>query len=122
MTRMSDEIRHRIDSCIDGAKDARRNQEWVRCWSLLEDAHVLSQPWVRSHTRVHLAMLVAGWMSRDVTEVRGQLLRLLVSGPASAVGRYPIGNTGRSRVPATLPMPMKPELAALLKRAGEHAG
>ena len=34
-------------------------------------------------------------------EVLGQAQRIVVAGPASAVGRYPAGNTGRARVPAT---------------------
>jgi len=118
MRRMTDEIRDRIDSNLVEAKESRARGEWSRCWQLLEDAHILSQPWPWPHTRVHSAMLVAGWRARDRQEVLGQALRLLVGGPASAVGRYPTGNTGRARVPATKPMPMRPELAEVLRRAG----
>jgi hypothetical protein len=118
MERMTDEIRERIDSLLIEAKKCRHQSDWDRCWQLLEDAHVLSQPWARPHTRVHAAMLTAGWQSRDAREVRGQLLRLIGGGPASAVGRYPAGNTGRARVPATRPMPIRPDLADVLRRAG----
>lgn len=120
MSRMNDEIRTRIDNCLLEAKEARYRCDWSRCWSLLEEAHVLSQPWAWQHTRVHAAMVFTGWKLRDVVEVRGQLLRLLVGGPASAVGRYPVGNTGRARVPATQPMPIAEELAAMLRRAGQR--
>ncbi|MGA0863175.1 MAG: DUF3703 domain-containing protein, partial [Ilumatobacteraceae bacterium] len=58
------------------------------------------------------------WRARDSREVRGQLLRLLVGGPASAVGRYPSGNTGRAQVSAIQPMPMRADLAEMLARAG----
>lgn len=118
MGRMNDEIRERIDSLLLEAKECRRQSDWDSCWQLLEDAHVLSQPWARPHTRVHAAMLATGLRSRDVREVRGQILRLIVGGPASAVGRYPTGNTGRARVPATRPMPIRPDLADVLRRAG----
>ncbi|MGA0894656.1 MAG: DUF3703 domain-containing protein, partial [Ilumatobacteraceae bacterium] len=30
----------------------------------------------------------------------------------------PAGNTGRARVPATRPMPIRPDLADILRRAG----
>jgi hypothetical protein len=120
MSRINDEIQTRINTCLGEAKVARDGRDWNRCWSLLEDAHVLSQPWAWPHTRVHAAMVVVGWKMRDIVEVRGQLLRLPVGGPASAVGRYPVGNTGRARVPATQPMPITRELAEVLQRAGQQ--
>lgn len=118
---MTEEIRDRIDNNLIEAKDSRGRGDWVRCWQLLEDAHVLSQPWAWPHTRVHAAMLASAWRLRDRREIRGQVLRLLVGGPASAVGRYPIGNSGRARVPATRPMPVRTDLADLLQRAGQRA-
>ena len=117
MPRMSNEIGERITTNLTKAKTARQLDNWDHCWHLLEDAHVLSQPWARPHIRVHWAMLVAGWHARDVREVGGQVLRFAVAGPASASGRYPAGNTGRARVPATKPAPIRPDLATLLKRS-----
>jgi hypothetical protein len=119
MRRITDEIRERIDFNLVEAKASRARGDWSRCWQLLEDAHVLSQPWAWLHTRVHSAMLAAGWRARDKKEVFGQALRLFAGGPASAVGKYPTGNTGRSRVPATQPMPVRPDLAEMLRRAGQ---
>ena len=119
MSAMTDEIRDRISSHLVEAKVSRLQGDWSRCWQLLEDAHVLSQPWAFAHTRVHAAMIAAGWQARDGREVRGQVLRFLVGGLASAVGRYPTGNTGRARVSATQPMPMRPDLAETLTRAGQ---
>ncbi len=85
-----------------------------RLWSLLEDAHVLSQPWALPHVHVHGAMLMFALRTRDLPEVRGQLLRMLVAGPGSTSGRYPPGNIGRATVPATQPMPIPEHLQALL--------
>jgi Protein of unknown function (DUF3703) len=73
-------------------------------WAHLERAHILSQPWAFDHMTVHASMLAQAWRDSDNVEVRGQLVRLLVAGPGSATRRYPIGNTGRARVPATSPM------------------
>jgi hypothetical protein len=52
--------------------------------------------------------------THDWHETFGQIVRILLAGPGSAVGRYPHGNTGRSNVPATQPMPVPDDLAELL--------
>jgi hypothetical protein len=86
-------------------------------WTALERAHILSQPWPVPHVRTHTAMIGLAIRQRDAREVLGQLVRVLVAGPASAVGKYPAGNTGRARVPATRPMPIEDDLAQLLEAA-----
>jgi len=118
MKKMNDDIKQIIAGNLAAAKEARLRTDWIECWQLLDDAHVLSQPWVWPHVRVHGSMLVTGWKARDVREVRGQILRLLGGGPASAVGRYLVGNTGRARVSAIQSMPIRPDLAAILTQAG----
>ena len=118
MKKMSNDIKEIISGNLAAAKEARLRADWNECWQLLEDARILSQPRVWPHVRVHGSMLVTGWKARDVREVRGQILRLLAGGPASAVGRYPVGNTGRARVSAIQPMPIRPDLAAILTQAG----
>lgn len=119
MRKPTQEIRRLIRTNLVAARSARRSGDVGGCWQLLEDAHVLSQPWARPHVRVHAAMLAAGWQERDSREVRGQLLRLLVGGPASMVGKYPVGNTGRADVSATESMPIRPDLAEMLARAAQ---
>lgn len=119
MNTITYEVRDRIRSAMVAARDARRSGDRERCCALLEDAHVVSQPWATWHVRVHGSMLIAGADERDWREVRGQLVRLVVAGPGSAAGRYPVGNTGRARVPATRPMPIRDELADLLRAAGQ---
>jgi hypothetical protein len=86
-------------------------------WTALERAHILSQPWPVPHVRTHTAMIGLAIRQRDAREILGQLVRVLVAGPASAVGKYPAGNTGRARVPATRPMPIEDDLAQLLEAA-----
>ena len=120
MVRPTKEIRKRLRLNLTEAREARMFKDFDRCWTLLEDAHVLSQPWAWLHVRVHGSMFVAAVMQRDVREVRGQLSRIAAAGPGSLSGRYPTGNTGRARVPATQPMPIAGELAEVLQRAGQR--
>lgn len=88
-------------------------------WDHLERAHVLSQPFAGPHVRTHLAMLGYGIRHHDHHEIAGQLIRTLVAGPGSALGRYPVGNTGGADVSAVDPMPVPAELRALLGRTAE---
>ena len=120
MARPTAEIRTRLQQNLIESRQARKSKDFDRCWTLLEDAHVLSQPWALLHVRVHGSMFVTAMLQRDVREVRGQLSRIAVAGPGSLSGRYPTGNTGRARVPATQPMPITGELAEVLQRAGQR--
>jgi hypothetical protein len=120
MKKTTTEIRDTINRNLTEAREARMFKNFDGCWTLLEDAHVLSQPWAWLHVRVHGSMFVAAMAQRDVREVRGQLSRIAAAGPGSLSGRYPTGNTGRARVPATQPMPIAGELAEVLQRAGQR--
>jgi hypothetical protein len=59
-------------------------------------------------------MFGVAWRERNRSEIWGQVVRLLVAAPGSALGRYPEGNTGRATVPLTRPLPVPADLAALL--------
>ena len=120
MARPTEEIRTRLQQNLIESRQARKSKDFDRCWTLLEDAHVLSQPWAWLHVRVHGSMFVTAMMQRDVREVRGQLSRIAVAGPGSLSGRYPTGNTGRARVPATQPMPIRSDLAMMLEQADQR--
>jgi hypothetical protein len=39
-------------------------------------------------------MLACGFRRHDRREIVGQMVRLVVAGPGSLTGRYPVGNTG----------------------------
>jgi len=120
MARPTEEIRTRLQQNLIESRQARKLKDFNRCWALLEDAHVLSQPWAWLHVRVHGSMFVAAVVQRDLREVRGQLSRIAVAGPGSLSGRYPTGNTGRARVPATQPMPIRSDLAMMLEQADQR--
>ncbi|RZV43371.1 MAG: DUF3703 domain-containing protein [Acidimicrobiales bacterium] len=99
------------------AQGLERDGNVEGAWSCLGDAHVLSQPWAEPHVRVHAWMLGLGWRTRSVREVVGQVARLLVAGPGSVTGRFPVGNSGRSNVSAFTPAPVRADFAALLIEA-----
>jgi len=60
-------------------------------------------------------MFVLAGKSRDLREATGQLVRMVVAGPGSLTGRYPVGNSGRARVSMFAPMPLSADVAALLE-------
>ena len=96
------------------ATSARNRGDLPEEWRHLERAHILSQPMAMPHLRTHLAMISCGFRRHDRREVAGQLLRLIVAGPGSLTGRYPVGNTGGADVSAFLPMPIPEDLLAFL--------
>ena len=97
------------------AAAARRLNDWAEEWRHLERAHILSQPMALPHIRTHADMFSFAVRRRDVRELAGQLFRLLVAGPGSLSGRYPVGNTGGANVSAFRPMPIPDDLRPLLE-------
>ncbi|MEU8246466.1 DUF3703 domain-containing protein [Nonomuraea sp. NPDC048916] len=95
---------------------ARATPDAAARWRHLERAHILSQPWPWPHTRNHVAMFTLAVLQRDRREALGQVIRIIVAAPGSALGRYPEGNTGRARVGLTQPMPVPEDLATVLGR------
>lgn len=87
----------------------------AQAWHLLEALHVLGQTRLVPHARTHRLMLALAWRTRDLAEVNGQLLRLLLVPLGHLLGRLPLGNTGRSNVGALRPMPVAPELLATIR-------
>ena len=97
------------------AAAAKRQRDFPEEWRHLERAHILSQPMAVPHIRTRLDMLSYAVRRRDLRELAGQLLRLVLAGPGSLTDRYPIGNTGGANVNAFRPMPIPDDLRALLE-------
>jgi hypothetical protein len=102
---------------LSTARQARTTGDATGEWHHLERAHILSQPWAIAHIRTHLAMLGYGIRHRDRREITGQLVRLVVAGPGSMIGRYPLGNTGGADVSALQPMGIPADVEAVLAGA-----
>ena len=99
---------------IDRARSVSTGGDPAAEWRHLERAHILSQPLPGPHLRTHAAMFGAAWRRREVRELAGQTLRLLLAVPGSVSGRYPVGNTGGADVSAFRPMPIPDDLRPLL--------
>ena len=99
---------------------ARREPQHAQRWLYLQAAHVLGQPELRLHARVHGQMLLLAWRQRDAGEILGQLMRLVLTPMGHLSGRLPAGNSGRSDVSASATMDPGPALAAVITRARQE--
>lgn len=79
-------------------------------WRALELAHIVAQPQLGPHLRVHLRMLAYALRTRAGREVIGQIARLALAPVGWLTGRLPAGNTGRSDVSAFAAMPVPADL------------
>ena len=86
-------------------------------WTALERAHILSQAWAWPHTRAHWHMLRLALRQSDRRETLGQVIRLLVAGPGSLMGRAPVGNSGRATMGLWDTAPIPDDLARILATA-----
>lgn len=114
-------VREHVADLRREAGRSERTGDIEAAWLYLADAHVLSQPWARTHVAVHGSMLGLGWRTRAIREIVGQVGRLVVAGPASLIGRFPTGNSGRANVSAFEPAPLREDLAAILARTDNAA-
>lgn len=73
-------------------------QTYETSLELLEKAHLLSQPYALPHLRVHWEMFKLAIRFREIKEVFGQILRLILAMPGSWLGRAPRGNIGSTKM------------------------
>ena len=109
---MESNVSTAYDAEISLALKALENRQHSQCFYHLERAHILGQRSTIRHTYAHWLMFRAGLDQRDFREVLGQLPRMLASLVFSRIW-VPLGNTGRSRVPAMKPMPIPEDLRHL---------
>lgn len=86
-------------------------------WKHLERAHVIGQAYPIEHTYAHWKMLKFGIKIKSTKEIFGQILRLLVGGVKSFVGKIPVGNTGGANVPPLKSLPISDDILMMLKQA-----
>jgi len=94
-----------------------RDGEPQRAFAHLERAHVLGQAATREHLRAHWRMLRWGLHNRRPREALGQMLRLAGALTKTWTGLIPAGNTGGANVSPFKPLPVAPDLAALIEAA-----
>ncbi len=91
-------------------------EDLQKAWHHLERAHIIGQPWALEHSQVHWLMLRFGFKIKSWKEIRGQILRLLVGGVKSFVGKIPVGNTGGANVPPLQVLDLPADLEPLMQR------
>ena len=116
MSTFADNIRPHIDAELNAAAHDPEHG-----FGHLERAHVLGQASTREHVRVHWHMMRWAWRHRDAKELAGQLVRITGAATKTFIGMVPSGNTGGSNVSAIKPMPVDPELAAIIEKARDGA-
>lgn len=108
-----------VDAELRAAGAAEARGDAALSFVHLERAHVLGQASTIQHVRVHWHMFAWGWRQRSTRECLGQLFRLAGAATMTVFGLVPAGNTGGSNVSPYQPMPVDPELAALIEQARE---
>lgn len=71
-----------------------------RSWKLLEDIHILSQPYLISHYHIHFLMLKKALGERNIKEFFGQFFRICLFLPENFFMILPKNNPGTTRVSA----------------------
>ena len=121
MGTFSRNIRPHVQAELRAALDAGAAGQPLLAFACLERAHVLGQASTVQHVRVHLRMFTWGWRQRSIRECVGQVLRILGAATKTAVGLVPAGNTGGSNISPFKPLPVAPDLAALIQNAQPRA-
>lgn len=110
-------IRPYVAREILAAYQAEKQGQPDMAFSHLERAHILGQTSTVEHVRVHWHMFLWGIRQRNIGECLGQLLRIAGAAIGTTVGLVPQGNTGGTNVKPFQPMPIPPDLAALIEEA-----
>jgi len=116
MGKFADSIRPYVNAELEAAA-----RDTERGFSHLERAHILGQASTREHVRVHWRMLTWALRHRDAREFFGQVFRLIGAASSTSIGMVPTGNSGGANVNPFRPMPIDPELAAIIERARRGA-
>ena len=91
-------------------------EEFAIAWYHLERSHIIGQSYPMEHTYSHWLMLKFGFRQKNVKEVLGQVVRLLVDGWKSFIDHVPTGNTGGADVPPLKKMELPQDLNNILNQ------
>jgi len=105
---------------IKRALTARRQQQWQAAWYHLERAHILGQQDFMLHWHSHWLMLKLAADQINWPEIRGQVLRLLLTPVGHITGRLPPGNPGSSRYPVLQASAVPDDLQVYLRKSEQR--
>ena len=107
-----------LAGALNASRECRTVHDYEGAWAGLMRAHVISQPALLPHLRVHAQMLSIAIEQHDAKEVFGQLLRLALAPLGHFLGRTPWGNPGRSNVSKFARAPLPEDVSRLYANAG----
>ena len=117
MSKFSKNIAPFVNEELLLAEQAERSGNISVAFAHLENAHVIGQESTYWHVKVHFLMLLWGIKQQNISEVIGQLIRVVGAAALTAVKGVPIGNTGGSNVSPVKPIPIKEEHAKIIAKA-----
>lgn len=112
---MSPTLREHFNLELSLARLAENARDFESAWKHLARAHILSQYFAGPHVFTHILMLRLGLKTHNMTEILGQIPRLILAAPGSWFNRAPKGNTGLSNVGIFQPMEIPNDLKQILQ-------
>lgn len=112
-----DVLQTHIEKELTYADEMIAQRDYSSAFGHLERAHVLGQAITFDHTRIHWRMLKLGLRTRNLSEIFGQIIRIIGAATKTPFGIYPTGNTGGTNVYFFKPMPIPADLQQILDKA-----
>ncbi len=84
---------------LSNAKAAIKMKHLQQSWRHLERAHILGKSYPITHSMVHWRMLLFGIDTKNISEIIGQIPRLLFGAVKSFAEKIPVGNIRGANVP-----------------------
>ena len=113
-------VRPHVEAELALARKKQNQNNQQSAFTHLENAHVLGQASTRLHVKVHVQMLLWAVKTGSLREFLGQLFRIAGAATKTIFGLVPYGNTGGTNVSPFKVMPIKPNLARILKKARSY--
>lgn len=96
------------------ARLAENASDFETAWKHLARAHIIGQYFAGPHLLTHVLMFRLGFKTQNLTEIFGQIPRLILAAPGSWFKKAPKGNTGLSNVGIFQPLAIPDDLKQLL--------
>ena len=109
-------LKEHYDKELNLYRNALNRKDYGIAWKHLERSHILGQSYPYEHTYSHWLMLKFGFRQKNIKEILGQVLRLVVGGWKSFINHAPVGNTGGANVPPLKRMELPHDLEIILNQ------
>lgn len=88
----------KVNEKIQEATLIKNSMGYNEALKILEEAHLLAQPYSIPHVYVHWKMLLLALEFKEWNEFMGQLPRIFLAIPGSLSGKAPKGNVGSTKM------------------------